>query len=269
MDHRNRIVERFEADDTAIGARATVVSPTLVEVYGSIGLDFTWIDLEHTGPAPTDSPAIEELTRSAEVGGIDLLVRIPASDPHVVRKLLDAGVRNVLIPRVETAAEVESIVAASRFVYDGAPGERGNAAGRSAVWGSASENYVEREDKSTCVGVMIENETAVENVEEILSVPDLGFVFVGPSDLSVSLGCPLETDHPDVRSAIESIRTAALDADVPVGCIANDPASASVAIEEGYQLLRIGDEVSAARTILGERVASIRTDGTGTVTDER
>jgi len=205
-----------------------------------------------------DSPTLENLTRAAEVAGTTLLVRLPSGDGDAVRKALDAGVRNILVPRVETAAEVREAVAASRFVHDGAPGERGNAAGRSKVWGTDAERYAECEDASVTVGVMIENATAVDNLDGILSVPDLGFVFVGPSDLSVSLGHPVEPDHPDVAATAERIRAAAVERDVPVGCVANDAATAREAISEGYQVLRVGDEVAAAAEVLGDRLASIR-----------
>lgn len=262
MDRRNRILERFERGGVALGARATDPAPTLVEVYGSIGLDFAWLDFEHSGPSAVDGPVFEDLTRAAEVGDVDLLVRLPSGDPELVRKALDAGVRNVLVPRIETAAEVREAVRAGRFRYDGEPGERGAAAARAATWGATPDDYVEREDETVCVGAMIENETAVANLAEILSVPELGFVFVGPSDLSISLGHPRETDHPAVEEAVESVRAAAVEAGVPVGCIANDPETARAAIDDGYQLLRIGDELSAARTVLGERLAALR-DGDG------
>lgn len=259
QDHNHdRVRECFENDEVAIGARATSISPTLVEVYGDIGLDFAWIDLEHTGWSPADATALEGLTRAAEVAGTDVLVRLPSGEPDLVRKALDAGVRTLLVPRVETAAEVRETVRASRFTYDGEPGERGAAAGRATTWGNRPDDYATSEDEHVCVGAMIENATAVDKLDEILGVEGLGFVFVGPSDLSISLGHPFETDHPEVREAIERIRAGALDAGVPLGGIANDATAAREAIEDGYQLLRIGDEVAAARSVLGDRVADIR-----------
>jgi 2-keto-3-deoxy-L-rhamnonate aldolase RhmA len=102
-------------------------------------------------------------------------------------------------------------------------------------------------------------DAGVRNVlDGILSVPDLGFVFVGPSDLSVSPGHPVEPDHPDVAATAERIRATAVERDVPVGCVANDAATAREAISEGYQVLRVGDEVAAAAEVLGDRLASIR-----------
>jgi 2-dehydro-3-deoxyglucarate aldolase len=107
---------------------------------------------------------------------------------------------------------------------------------------------------------MIETAAAVENVEELAAVPELGFAFVGPADLSVSLGHPFEKDHPEVRDAIETVREACLDADVPLGWVTDDTDDAADAIERGYRLLRIGDEVASARSVLGSRLDALRGD---------
>ncbi len=253
----NHVRTTIEAGDAVLGARATTIEPLVVEVYGALGLDFVWIDLEHTGPSAFDASALESLSRAGDAAGIELLVRVPAGDPELVRTVLDAGVRTILVPRVESAADVRPAIEASRFSYDGEPGTRGAAAARTNTWG-ASDRDPDREDAEIFVGAMIESETAVENATEILAVPELGFVFLGPSDLSISLGRPFETDHPTVRDALERARAAARSAGVPVGCIANDVETAHTALDDGFQLLRIGDEIGAARTVLGDRLAGIR-----------
>lgn len=258
MDHGNALRTALESGDSVVGARATTLAPPVVDVYGDLGLDFVWVDLEHSGPSPADSVELGHLVRAADAAGTELLVRLPSGEPDLVRKALDAGVRTLLIPRVETAAEVRRAVRAAHFSYDGRPGRRGVAAERTSDWGASMDGYPEREDDAVLVGVMVETEAAVENLEELLAVPELGFAFAGPADLSVSLGHPLETDHPDVADALETLREASLGAGVPVGRIANDPAEARRAIDEGYRLLRVGDELGAARQVLGERLGELR-----------
>lgn len=256
MDQRNSFREAIENDEVVYGARSSTFSSTVIEVYGELGLDFVWLDFEHMGPSPYDSTVFEELTRAAEAGGIELFVRIPSGHPPLVRKVLDAGVRNVLIPRVDSAEEVRDAVKASRFVYDGEPGERGKASGRSSGWGFA-EDYVETEDESVCVGVMIEKTTAVEELDEILSVPELGFVFIGPSDLSVQMGHPTNKSHPEVTEQIEDIKSACRSAGVPMGAIANDPDAIEDVVEDGVQIVRMGGDLSAIKSTLGERLSQI------------
>lgn len=257
MDRSNAIREAVAAGEPVYGAAASTFSPTVIEVYGDLGLDFVWLDFEHAGPSPYDSTVFEEFTRAAELAEIELLVRLPSGAPDLIRKVLDAGVRTVLVPRVETADEVREAVAASRFHYDGTPGERGVASARSGRWGSDREDHAAREDQTVTVGVMIENRTAVENLEDILSVPDLGFVFVGPGDLSASLGRPLETGHPEVRDHVGRIESAARDANVPLGGIRSDLDAVRTAVENGYRIVRIGSDLGAIRDVLGERLAGL------------
>lgn len=254
MDRQNTVRESLEAGRPVYGAATGTCSPAMVEVYGELGMDYVWVDLEHAGPSPYDSRIFEELTRAAEVAGTELLVRLPSSAPHLIRKVLDAGVRTLLIPRIESAAEVREAVEATRFHYEGSPGERGIGKGRVSAWGADFSDHAQREDDAVLLGVMIENRTAIRNLEEILEVPELGYVFVGPSDLSVSFGKPLEKGDSEVRTGIKRIETVTADSDVALGGIASDSENAHEMLDRGYQLLRIGDEIGAARNVLGERL---------------
>ncbi|EMA38057.1 HpcH/HpaI aldolase family protein [Halococcus hamelinensis] len=256
MEQQNGFRRTIENGDVAFGARASTFSPTVIEVFGELGFDFVWLDFEHMGPSPYDSRVFEDLTRAAEAGGTELFVRLPSGDPALIRKVLDAGVRTLLVPRVDTAEEVREAVEATRFVYDGEPGERGMASGRARSWGS-SDAYVRTEDEEVCIGAMVEKTGAVESIEEILSVPELGFVFVGPSDLSVQLGHPTDKTHPEVLETIEGIETAARSAGVPMGKIANDPAAIEDATEAGYRIVRMGGDLASIRTTLRDRLAAV------------
>lgn len=253
----NNVRERFERDEAALGVRAETFSPVLVEVYGRLGFDFAWLDFEHGGPSPYDRTALRPLVDAAERGAIELLVRPHSGDPSLIHKLLDAGVRTLLIPCIETAEEVRRAVRAAQFVYDDGPGNRGwgFGAGHSGV---GADEFAEHADENVLIGAMIERRRAVENIEAILSVPDLGFVFIGANDLSISLGHPRETDHPEVRGAIEQIEDACLDAGVPFGAPRHDTETAARALKAGYRILRVGDEVGAVREVLGRRLNVLR-----------
>ncbi|MEF8881809.1 MAG: aldolase/citrate lyase family protein [Halapricum sp.] len=254
MDQHNAFRDTIENGGSVLGARCATFEPTVIELYGELGLDWVWLDFEHTGPSPYDSTRFEELTRAAEVGGIELVVRIPSGRPPLIRKVLDAGVRNLLVPRIDTVAEVREAVEATRFVYDGNPGERGMSSGRSSAWGHATD-YTATEDREVCLGVMIEKTTAISNLDEILSVPGLGFVFVGPADLSVQMGHPGELAvQEQIREVFETSRAAG----VPVGRIAHDPDEAGRAIRDGYQIVRIGGELESMQAELGTRLDQVR-----------
>ncbi|MDG5821648.1 aldolase/citrate lyase family protein [Natronococcus sp. A-GB7] len=242
---RTNLLQRtLEDDDIALGVLENAYDPTLVEFYGELGLDFVWIDLEHAGPSPFDGDRLEDLARAANVTGTELLVRLPEPDPGMVRKILDAGVRSLFVSRIETADEVHQAVEASRFEYDGEPGKRGFASPRASRWGT-TDDYAGTEDDEIVVGVTIENPMAVDNIEEILAVPDLGFVFAGPLDLAVSLGHPGEPTHDEVESHVEEVREAALEADVPLGGLGFGMDDVNEKAESGYQILNLGSTTGA------------------------
>ena len=256
MHPTNHTKAGLENGGRAFGARANSFSPDLVEVYGGLGLEFAWLDIEHGGPSAGDASTLDHLVRAATVGGIDLLVRLPSNDPAVVRKVLDTGVRTVLVPRVETAADVRRAAQAAFYTSDGGPGERGVAHARGSSWGADLDT--DREDGSVLVGAMIENRTAVGNIDDILSVPGLGFTYLGPGDLAVSLGHPGESDHPEVREAVETARGACIDADIPIGVSATGVQGAREALDAGHRIVRLGDEMEAVRELVGERLDAVR-----------
>ena len=255
MHPTNHTKDGLAGGDPVFGARANSFSPDLVEVYGGLGLDFAWIDLEHGGPSADDAERLEHLVRAATGAGVDLVVRLPSNDPPGVRKVLDTGVRTVIVPRVETAADVRRAARAAFYTYDGDPGERGVAHARGSSWGAALDT--DREDESVLVGAMVENRTAVENMDEILSVPGLGFAYLGPGDLGVSLGHPGESGHPEVREAIDAARDACVEAGVPVGVSVTSAEDARNALDAGYRLVRLGDEMEAVRKLVGDRLDAV------------
>jgi len=243
----NGIAANIENGTVSLGMLDNTYSPTVIEFVGELGLDFVWLDFEHGGPDPWDGPTVENLLRAAERSGIEPLVRLPASKPTLVRKALDLGVRTVLLPRVETAEEVRTAVTSGRFQYDGGAGDRGLAAPRARRWGLA-DDYIETADAESLVAVTIETRAAVENIDAILDVPELGFVFIGPFDLSVSLGHPGDIDHPEVLAAVETVRSSAVTAGVPVGGIGYDIEDAMEKAQNGYDLLHLGSTTGAVKT---------------------
>ncbi|MFA9425759.1 HpcH/HpaI aldolase/citrate lyase family protein [Natronorubrum sp. A-ect3] len=240
----NRLQRTLKDGGVALGILENTYNPTLVEFYGDLGLDFVWIDLEHAGPSPWDGDRLEDLLRAADVTETELLVRLPEPDPGMIRKALDAGVRSLFVSRIETADEVRQALEASRFEYDGDPGRRGFASPRASRWGTA-DDYAGTEDDEIVLGVTIENPTAVDNIDDILAVPELGFVFAGPLDLAVSTGHPGEPTHEDVEQHVDRIREAALEADVPLGGLGFGMDDVNEKAESGYQILNIGSTTGA------------------------
>lgn len=254
MTYQNHIRDRMESGEAVFGAGTVTLSPVMIEVFAELGYDYVWLDHEHIGAAASHAPNFETVRRTADAVDIEPVVRIESGEGPVIRKLLDTGIRTFVVPRVETADDVRRAVRAARFEFDGAPGERGVGTALVNNWGDRPSDYTEREDETVYPGIMIENATALENIDEIFSVPHLGFARIGPSDLSVSMGHPLEQDHPEVREAIETILAAGEDHDVPVGLSAGYVGGVEAAVEMGSVMVTLGSEVGAARQVLSERL---------------
>jgi 2-keto-3-deoxy-L-rhamnonate aldolase RhmA len=255
MTYDNAIAEELASGGPVFGGKVTTMSQAMIDVFADAGLDYVWLDHEHIGAPASDSTTLERVRRTTAAGGIEPVVRIESGQDHEIRKVLDTGIRTFLVPRIETARDVEKAVEAARFEYDGGPGDRGVATSLANTWGNRPDDYVDHEDEHVLPGVMLENESALDNVDDILSVPGLGFCHIGPADLSVSLGHPLEQDHPEVRDAMRTFFAAGEDHGIPIGVGRGYVGSVDAALDMGASLVNVASDVGAARDAVATRLA--------------
>jgi 2-dehydro-3-deoxyglucarate aldolase/4-hydroxy-2-oxoheptanedioate aldolase len=176
-----------------------VCSPKLVEMVGLYGgFDAVWFDQEHTG---LTIGQIEEAVRAARAVGLDNFVRLAPTDYAAVMRPLEAGAGGVMAAMVRSASQVEEIVLWAKFHPRGLRGVNGSGAdGRYGLLPGAE--YFRKANEETVVGVQIECAEAVEEVEKIAAIPDVDFLFLGPADLSQSLGIPGQWEHPRLWQAV-------------------------------------------------------------------
>jgi 2-dehydro-3-deoxyglucarate aldolase/4-hydroxy-2-oxoheptanedioate aldolase len=211
--------------------------PKLVEMVGwQGGFDAVWLDQEHAGLTVGQ---IEEATRAARGCGLDTFVRLVASDYASVMRPLEAGAGGVMAAMVRSAGQVEEIVTWAKFHPRGLRGVNGT--GVDGRYGSLpARDYFERANGESVVAVQIERAEALEEVEKIVAVKDLDFVFIGPADLSQSLGIPGEWDHPRLWQAVERVALAAQGARLPWAILPLDARYARRCVELGCRLLSLG-----------------------------
>jgi 4-hydroxy-2-oxoheptanedioate aldolase len=212
-------------------------SGKLVEVVGwHGGFDAVWLDQEHAGLAVAQ---LEEAARAARACGLDSFVRLAPTDYATVMRALEAGAGGVMAAMVRSARQAEEVVAWSKFHPRGLRGVNGT--GVDGRYGSTpAGEYSARANAETVVGVQVECAEAVEDVEMIAAVPDLDFLFVGPADLSQSLGVPAEWEHPRLWQAIERVAKAAAARRVAWGILPLGPAHARRCVGLGCRILSIG-----------------------------
>jgi 4-hydroxy-2-oxoheptanedioate aldolase len=218
--------------------------PKLVELVAYHGgFDAVWLDQEHVG---LTLPQIEDATRAARAAGIATFVRLPATDYATVMRALEAGAGGVMASMVRSLGEVEKLVRWAKFHPRG---ERGvNGTGVDGRYGTLSmAEYFHRANEETAVGVQIEHIDAVEIVEKIVAVADVDFLFIGPADLSQSMGIPGEWEHPRLWQAIERVARASSARGMPWAILPLTPEHARRCVALGCRMLSIGLDMWAFR----------------------
>jgi 4-hydroxy-2-oxoheptanedioate aldolase len=219
---KNTTKSKLLAGETVMGCLVRYHDPGLAEFLGYQGWDFFLFDAEHGTLEPRDC---EHLVRAAELRRVTPLVRVTTNQQHIILRFLDIGAQGVQVPMVNSAAEAESAVRAIKFSPRGA---RGLAGTRPAQFGHAVPlgDYVQTANAETIVIVQVETVQAVAHVSEIARIDGVDVVFVGPTDLSLSLGVPGQPQHPRVHEAAEKIAAEVKRAGKILGAFASSPESA-------------------------------------------
>lgn len=220
-----------------IGLWCSSCSNITAEVIAGAGFDWILIDTEH---APNELPMVLSQLQ-AMVGGTAAPVVRPAwNDLVLIKRLLDAGAQNLLVPYVQTVEEARAAVAAVRYPPQGVRGvavlHRANRFGR-------VKDYLARANEEICLLLQIETRTALKNLDEIAAVEGVDGLFIGPSDLAAALGHLGNNGHPDVRAAIENAVQRIRKAGKVAGILAPIEAEARHWLAQGCAVVAVGNDV--------------------------
>lgn len=197
---RNAMKDKIHSGQAALGVSLMFPAPQLVEMLAYAGFDWVLIDCEHGSIGLAD---LEQMAMAADASGITAIARPRSNDPADIQSVMDRGVKGVQVPHVNCRADAERAVAAVKF---GPGAARGLAAGtRPDRWGLGAKmaDFARQQNDMTLVCVQIEHQDAVRNIDEILAVDGIDVFFIGPSDLSQSMGFPGDPKAPPVAKAID------------------------------------------------------------------
>ena len=201
----NRVKKILQEGGLALGTyTGGIADPQIVEIIGHAGFDAAFIDMEHTS---FDLRDVQLMVMAAERVGITPIVRTPGFDPAFILRLLDMGVQGIQLPHISDARAAREAVKAVRY----APlGERGMAgASRASDYGKvAISEHMERSNSEITLAVMIEDLTAVAEIDAIASTDGVDIVAVGPSDMSRALGVSGTADHPKLVAVVQKVAAA-------------------------------------------------------------
>jgi 4-hydroxy-2-oxoheptanedioate aldolase len=214
---RNKSKAKLKAGETVLGCFMRHPDPGLAEVVGYLGWDYLIFDGEHSPLSPREC---EHLARVCELTGVTPIVRVPSNLPWMIAQVLDAGMQGVQIPMINSGADA---LTASRAAKYHPLGTRGLATTRAAHFGQLQPfsiaDHVTRSNAETLVIAQVETPAGIEALPAILQAPELDVVFIGPNDLSLSLGVPGEMQHPKVQDAFDTIISAVTKTDKALGIL--------------------------------------------------
>lgn len=197
----NQMKAKLLSGKPAFGVSIMIPCPQLVEMVGRLGFDWVLIDCEH---GTISLETVEILAMAAEATGITPIARPRTKDPNDILDVMDRGVMGVQVPHVNTAEDARQVVEAIKYYP---LGKRGLAAGTRPAdygFGGSMDRYVEVSNRETLVCVQLEEEAAINNADEILAVDHVDVFFIGPSDLSQSMGFPGNPKAPPVKDAMDT-----------------------------------------------------------------
>ncbi len=254
----NRIRTIWSQGRAVINGWLAIPSGFSAETMAHQGWDSLTIDLQH---GLIDYQAAVTMLQAISTTETVPLARVPWLEPGIIMKMLDAGCYGIICPMVNTRADAESLVEACRYAPQG---RRSFGPSRALLYAGA--DYAEKANDTILAIAMIETEQALENLDGIMSTPGLDGIYIGPSDLGLSLGCVPTLDPTDSRvtKAIEAILAAALKHGVIPGIHCGSTARAKQMIHLGFRLVTIlGDArllAAAAKQTVGEMREAVGTD---------
>ena len=230
---KNQAKEKLLGGGTIYGVFCNLYSPMIVELIGHIGFDFVLVDAEH-GPAGVES--CEHMVRGADSVGVPLFIRIAMNIRQNILRYLDIGSQGVQLPMINTKEEAEGVVQAVKYPPQG---RRGLAAIRAADYGlkMSLKDYTLMANHELLTVVQIETVEAMKNLKEILTVDGIDVFFIGPTDLSTSMGYTAQANHPEVQAAIDEIVNLIRASGKIAGTIAYTDEALNKAKERGFQYI--------------------------------
>ena len=249
----NPLKRMLREGQKASGAWLQLASPMTAEIMSQAGFDCLIIDMEH---GPGDLMTLVAQQQAMNGTGCVPLVRTPWNDFVAVKRILDAGAFGILFPHINTRSDAEAAVRSCKYPPEGIRGVAGSP--RAAGYGKNTGDYLARANKQMLIIAAIETTEAVNNLDQIVAVSGIDGIFIGPMDLSTSMGHLGNPAHPDVQAVIETIERKTLRADKILSTFTDDWEQAQICYEKGYQLVTLMADGTALGKLSSDLVGKFK-----------
>ena len=251
----NPFKARLITGSAQFGSFAAMGSMLAAEALACHGFDFVLADLEH---APNDISTLLPILQAIDAGGAAPIVRAPWNDLVWIKRIMDAGGRTIMVPFVQNAEEARRAARAMRYPPEG---DRGVASVTRASRYGARADYVQMANADACLIVQIETVAAIGRVSEIAAIEGVDALFIGPSDLSASMGLIGQPTHPEVKAKIADGLAAAKKAQKPIGVLGTTPEECTAFAKQGFDFILLGTDLGILVRQIKSDVASLRSGG--------
>jgi 4-hydroxy-2-oxoheptanedioate aldolase len=248
----NTVKQLLREGKPAIGTWLVLPDPYAASFMARVGFDWLTVEMEHS-PITLDTAALM-FQMIAQAGGVPL-VRIPWRTGENIKRVLDCGAWGIVFPMTNSADEAEAAVAAAKYPPRGSRSVGGSLA--AMTFGTDNPTYYARANDETMIIIQMEHIQAVEHADEILRVPGIDAIFIGPTDLSASMGkTPSgEVEDPEVQEAIRHVRTVAATHGVASGIHVFSPEAVAQRVQEGFRFVALASD---ARFMTGGAKAALK-----------
>lgn len=215
-----------------VGTMVTLPSPELTEILCSAGFDWLFIDLEHSAMSIKDAQAILQAAGQQ----VPCVIRVPVNDETWIKKSLDIGASGIIVPQIMSAEEAAQAVQWCKYPP---VGSRSVGIARAQGYGAHFKTYIDSANTETTVILQIEHINAIHNIESIVEIPGIDCLFIGPYDLSASMGKMGHVNDPEIGAAIAKVKKCADSANLPTGIFGMTPEVVRPYIEDGFTLIAV------------------------------
>ena len=240
-------------DDTPpLGTWIMSASPIIAEAMGHAGFDWVLVDMEHS---PLDVAQTAAMLQALSGTPSEVVLRVPWNDAVMVKRVMDAGARSLMFPYIQSLDEARAAVAATRYPPQGT---RGVAAMHRASRFGTAPDYLARANDQVAVVLQLETPEAVALLPQVAALDGVDAIFIGPGDLSASMGHMGQIGHPEVQDALRGAAEAAREVGIACGIVGGTPAMVHDYIDMGYSYVAIASDLALLMTAAREAAAGVR-----------
>lgn len=254
MNRRNKLKEKLKSeDDSVIGTWSSMSSPNVISVLGVTDLDFVVIDLEH---GSTSFETVENMVRAAESADISPIVRVWDSQEQILLRALETGCRSIMVPHVSTVESAQRIARCCKYFPEGNRGLSPYTRVHDFTHLNI-EKSLDNENHETMVGILVEGQAGLANLEEIVKVEGIDLIYLGLFDICQSVGLPGQLDHPKVLDQIKRCADLIQSNGIAAGSMSTSIGYINMLMDLDYKFVAYLNDAAAMRSHFDQVLSEI------------